>query len=171
MKIVDESYRIYSLEMEEVEPLRAQQVSDYIINSANRTGQLITNLKLQKLLYYAQGYYLAVNNKILFSDNIEAWVHGPVVADVYQQYKHFRWAPISTDVGKPLFSKKIKDFLDIIIETFLPMDSYKLELMTHQESPWKNARGDLAPSAICRRIIKIEDMKEYFSKLMSDGQK
>ena len=50
-------------------------------------GENISNLKLQKLLYYAQGSFLAVTDKPLFEDNIVAWCHGPVVESVYHEYK------------------------------------------------------------------------------------
>jgi len=58
--------------------------------------------------------------------------------------------------------------LNLIIETFLPIDAYKLERMTHKESPWINARGDLAPNEICQNTIVISDMKDYFTALMAD---
>ena len=52
-------------------------------------ADLISNLKLQKLLYYAQGCYLAIKGKPLFFEKILAWAHGPVVNEVYQEYKHY----------------------------------------------------------------------------------
>jgi len=151
--------------------LTANQVANYIIYRANNAEELITNLKLQKLLYYAQGYYLAFYNELLFDDEIQAWAHGPVVPSVYHEYKHFRWKPINQEVTEPKIEKKrIVDLLDLIIETFLPMDAYKLELMTHRESPWLNARGDLPKDAFCQSTINTRDMKDYFTKLMSDEQ-
>jgi uncharacterized phage-associated protein len=57
------------------------------------TGQVeearLSNLKLQKLLYYAQGHYLATAGQPLFDDRIQAWSHGPVVPTVYHEYKKF----------------------------------------------------------------------------------
>ncbi len=146
----------------------AQQVADYIIGFANEAGELITNLKLQKLLYYAQGYYLAIEGDKLFEDEIEAWVHGPVIPSVYRQYKDFRWQPISREVVTPAISEKVADFLNLIIETFLPIDAYKLERMTHNESPWIKARGDLQPNEVCQNTITLPDMKDYFTALMAD---
>lgn len=145
----------------------AQQVADYIINFANKAHEPITNLKLQKMVYYAQGYYLAMTGNILFDDQIEAWAHGPVINSLYQKYKHFRWQPVNDDVKAPAFDKKIAEFLNLIIDTFLPMDAFKLERMTHNETPWINARGKLSPGAKCRRPIKVSDMKEYFTALMA----
>ncbi len=65
--------------------LKAIDISAYFIDYAYRGeeyGELISNLKLQKLLYYAQGFHLALYDKLLFSEDIEAWQHGPVVRDV-----------------------------------------------------------------------------------------
>lgn len=150
--------------------LTAKQVADYFLYRANDAEEPITNLKLQKLLYYAQGYYLATQDDLLFDDEIQAWAHGPVVPNVYHTYKHFRWKPISRAVSKPTIKESIVEFLDLIIETFLPKDAYKLELMTHQETPWVNARSGLPKDAFCINTISTEDMNVYFSKLMSDEQ-
>ena len=146
----------------------AEQVADYLIGFANEAEEPITNLKLQKLLYYAQGYYLAIEGKELFEDRIEAWVHGPVVPNVYHQYKKFRWQPINKEVGTPTFSEEVVEFLNLIIETFLPIDAYKLEQMTHKENPWIKARGSSPPNARCQNAIKLADMKDYFTALMAD---
>ena len=54
---------------------------------AEEGGEYISNLKLQKLLYYAQGSFLAVTDSPLFDDPIVAWQHGPVVESVYHEYK------------------------------------------------------------------------------------
>ena len=51
-------------------------------------ADLISNLKLQKLLYYAQGCYLALKNEPLFNEQIVNWAHGPVVEEIYHKYKN-----------------------------------------------------------------------------------
>ena len=60
----------------------------FLFLSDEEAGDTISNLKLQKLLYYAQGFHLALNDSPLFAESIEAWTHGPVVPVVYQLYKH-----------------------------------------------------------------------------------
>ena len=67
------------------------QVANWLIEKANNTenGDFITNLKLQKLLYYLQGYYLAVFEKPLFDVEIEAWQYGPVVPNAYYEFNAF----------------------------------------------------------------------------------
>ena len=53
-------------------------------------GDGVSNLKLQKLVYYAQGYYSAIFDNPLFSNEISAWTHGPVISDLYHEYKTIR---------------------------------------------------------------------------------
>ena len=53
------------------------------------TDELITNLKLQKLLYYAQGCVMALTDEPLFDEDIQAWEHGPVVPEIYHKYKSY----------------------------------------------------------------------------------
>ena len=55
----------------------------------NEQGDMMTNLRLQKLLYFAQGWHLARYGKPLFDDDIEAWQYGPVVPSVYNAYKQY----------------------------------------------------------------------------------
>ena len=67
------------------------QVAAYFLNKANSddVGDLISNLKLQKLVCYAQGFALAIFERALYDDTIEAWQHGPVVLGLYHRFKTF----------------------------------------------------------------------------------
>ena len=68
--------------------ISAFNVADYfLVQQDEDAGDLISNMKLQKLLYYAQGYFLAIANEPLFHERIYAWTHGPVVPKVYHKYK------------------------------------------------------------------------------------
>ncbi len=88
------------------------KIADYFIGLSNETGSLITNLKLQKLVYYAQAWSLALNNKELFPEDFEAWVHGPVLVKLYNKYRSNKWNPISKNVkltdAEAIFDAKIK---------------------------------------------------------------
>lgn len=73
-------------------------IADYFIAVSNSTHDLITNLRLQKLVYYAQAWHLAIYQEPLFSEDFQAWVHGPVIPQLYTQYKEYKWNPITKDV-------------------------------------------------------------------------
>ncbi len=138
--------------------LTCHDVAKYFLAQANEElGDLISNLKLQKLVYYAQGFYLALNDEVLFPEDIEAWTHGPVVPVLYHIYKEYNSGaiPSPTDVDFSVYSQDTKDFLDEIYSVFGQFSAWKLRNMTHEEPPWR----DVAENA---GIISHFSMKEYF---------
>jgi len=137
-------------------------VAEFFIHLANETGSYISNLKLQKLVYYAQAWHLALYNEPLFEEDFEAWVHGPVIPALYQKYKKFSWKPIQEEVEEPDIPEDILDFLGEVVKVYFGCDAYYLERMTHQENPWIQARGSLLKDDICDEIITKESMREYF---------
>jgi len=129
-----------------------------MIESAGDESDM-TNMKLNKLLYYAQGTHLARTGQPLFCDAIKAWTHGPVVAAVYQQYKGFGQAPIqpqqsSADLS---FSPEEADtILDVIREYGKYTASY-LRNKTHAPgTPWAET-----PSG---QVISRNRILQYFSQ-------
>lgn len=143
----------------------ANQVANYILTFSQESGDCFTNLKLQKLLYYAQAWYLALYDEPLFDDEIEAWVHGPVVRSVYNEFKKFEAQPISIKVSKSNLPAKVQKHLQEILKVFGGYSSYQLELMTHREAPWINARKGLAMDESCKNPISLTDMKKFYRKL------
>ncbi|MFZ4665312.1 MAG: Panacea domain-containing protein [Prochlorotrichaceae cyanobacterium] len=136
-------------------------IADYFIWLANETGSFLSNLKLQKLVYYAQAWHLALYDAPLFAEDFQAWVHGPVIPSLYQKYKSFGWQPILEDAD-PKLPEDVFQFLDEVAEEYFGCDAYELEQMTHAEDPWKWARGDLPPDMPSNETIKKEWMKEYY---------
>lgn len=104
-------------------------------------GDLMSNLKLQKLLYYAQGVHLALHNEPLFSAKIEAWKHGPVCPPVYQTYKEFASTPIPRpkDFDPASLPAKARKTMDEVHRVYGQFSAWRLREMTHDEPPWKNA--------------------------------
>ncbi|HEY3297296.1 MAG TPA: type II toxin-antitoxin system antitoxin SocA domain-containing protein [Armatimonadota bacterium] len=102
-------------------------------------GELISNLKIQKLVYYAQGVYLALFNEPLFPESIEAWTHGPVVPDLYHEYKGYGDKAIDPPTGIDFkkYNKRTREVLDEVYAVFGQFSAWKLRQMTHKESPWK----------------------------------
>ncbi|MCC5639755.1 DUF4065 domain-containing protein [Nostoc sp. CHAB 5844] len=144
-------------------------IADYFIRLANETGSFISNLKLQKLVYYAQAWYLALYETPLFEEDFQAWVHGPVIPNLYQHYKTFGWQPILKDVD-PQLPRDVVEFLDKVAEEYFACDAYELEQMTHVEDPWNLARGYLPPDAPSNEVIKKEWMKEYYGARAEEDQ-
>ena len=142
--------------------LTCYHVANFFIKLANEAGSYISNLKLQKLVYYAQAWHLALHDTPLFEEDFEAWVHGPVIPALYREYKSYGWEPILQDVEKPEFPESVENFLLEVAEVYFACDAYELERMTHQEAPWIMARGKLSMDTPCNAIISKESMKEYY---------
>jgi len=125
----------------------------------------LTHLRLQKLLYYIQGWSLGLRGVPAFSEKIEAWAHGPVLPELYQQFKNFGNRLIPEDVACE-FELKDDDrkFAAEIWETYKDCSASKLRSMTHAEPPWKKVREGYGPEEKCEAEITVQSMKEYFSK-------
>ena len=150
-------------------PTSAQVIANYFLWLSNESGSFLSNLKLQKVLYYAQGWHLGLERQRLFTDQIEAWVHGPSIPRIYNRYKKFSFSPIIENAKNPDLPNATKIFLQDVAKVFFPLDAYYLELATHREPPWLNARGNLAPDAPCKNPISVADMLDYFSHLANNA--
>lgn len=137
---------------------RVCDIADYFLNRQEDDCQdVITHLKLQKLCYYAQGFYLAMNNCRLFVNDIVAWQHGPVVIELYDKYKEYGSAalPLSPDFDLDKIPADVQDFLDDVYSEYGQYSAWKLRNMTHCEPPWKNAvRRD--------GVLSDKDMIDFF---------
>lgn len=144
--------------------MRALQVAKYFINLSNSDEkENITNLKLQKLLYYAQGFYLALENEPLFSDEIQAWAHGPVVPDVYSEFKRYGYKEIKEKYQlEGNISISEKNIIEKTWAIFKSYDGKQLEELTHLEDPWINARKGLPEMTSSTNPIEEADIKVYF---------
>ena len=140
----------------------ASEIADYFISVANETGSYLSNLKLQKLLYYAQAWHLAFYEMPLFEEDFEAWIHGPVIPSLYEQYQTFGWRPILKEVQKPPFSEELHSFLEEVTEEYFILDALELEMMTHREAPWIKARGGINLDEPSYAIISKQSMKDYY---------
>lgn len=139
-------------------------IAEYIIT----TGKEITPLALQKILYYAQGFYKAFFGKFLFIEDCQAWVHGPVFVDIYEKYKDFKSANIIIDIDydiADIIVDEKREILNAVIKYFGYYNGKALEKMSHYETPWINARKGLLPMENSKNIINKEDIKVYFEKV------
>ena len=143
----------------------ADQVANTLIFLARERKIEISNLKLQKLLYYAQAWSLAFNEKPLFEEEFEAWVHGPVVPSLFRRFKHLRWAPIEEEVH-PVADAELRSFLEMVLTTYGKSTAGELERLSHSESPWRDARGDLAADVSSNTVISKESMHSYYVGLL-----
>jgi uncharacterized phage-associated protein len=149
--------------MAATEPITtAQDVANYLICSAHDSGSFISNLKLQKLLYYAQAWHLALFDKKLFADRFQAWIHGPAIPSIYRTYKKYGWMNIDEEPARPSFDEQTRNFLEELLDEYGSLDARRLEWLTHREDPWLMARNDAPSDESCTSWIDEDLMKSYY---------
>lgn len=137
-------------------------IADFYLNLTAKHGDSITHLKLQKILYYSQAWHLAIKDSPLFSDDFEAWIHGPVNWDIYQRFKDYEYHPIPDQPISLELSFGTVRHLVAVFKAYGGRSALELELMTHKEPPWRKAREGCKPDESCQQIISKEEMKYYY---------
>lgn len=139
-------------------------VAKYFLYRAVQDGELVSPLKMQKLVYYAYSWTLVKNKKKLFNEKIEAWPSGPVIPSLYQELKNYGSAPIdekylgvTSEAGlEAVFSKfpnDIKVTLDKVYESYMTKTAFELVALTHSEQPWTEARKGLSATEASNKSI------------------
>ncbi len=146
----------------------AKTVANYMIYIMSDAFDDLTNMKVNKLLYFAQGHYLGKYGKPLFQDTFEAWEHGPVIPDVYAKYKEYGDEPIkeydADDI--PDMPKDVDDILFGVARKYGVLTASALRNKTHViGSPWSQVykRGQLHTE------IPTQMIQDYFSGLEEVG--
>ncbi|MDU1122373.1 MAG: DUF4065 domain-containing protein [Dermabacter sp.] len=149
--------------MESKSPHTARDITHWFLAWADHNDANLSNLKLQKLLYYSQGHYLGEHKAPLFEDDIEAWAHGPVVRSVYHELKKFGNGPIDVDAALPT-NFSWDDFRDVendlmrVWNTYGQYEAWALRNRTHRETPWAST----FESGKKFLVIPKDSMREYF---------
>jgi len=154
--------------------MKATQLADYIVRYYNSVGDVISNKKLNKILYYIQGWHFGYFESAIFNDVPQAWVHGPVYPAVYQKYKWDNNIRVKEEECTPnklkeqLDSLNInadqKEFLSSLLVYYSKKSGAELEITTHMERPWLEARGDLEPHVPSGKEIPLDSIKSYFTE-------
>ena len=155
----------------------ASVIAFAFVNKAIEEGNPITQMKLQKILYFAQGVHLALNDKDhpLIKETFQAWKYGPVIPEIYREYKFYGSAPITDTTLITLFhgdiyekmveelDEKAKKTIEITWQNTKEIDGLKLSNWTHSvDSPWHKHYKE----GVTDLPIPNEDIYDYFSKFM-----
>lgn len=139
----------------------ALSVARYIIARCNLKWQTISNLKLQKILYFVQAEFLVSQNQPCFCERIEAWDFGPVVPEVYRYYKVYGSASIPSVDNENYcpFNTADKNLADGIIDTCAKYSASTLVEITHRQSPWLTAYHRHGSA-----VISNESIQSFFQE-------
>lgn len=154
-------------------------VCRYVINYSNDKDYSISNLKLQKLLYFIQAYFLtsSENKEPCFREHIEAWDFGPVVPDAYREYKQYGsgaiphiysyfefdandiWNSHRIQYDDSIICNEDKNLINEVIDQFSNYTATDLVALTHDQSPWIDAY-----EPHMNNIITNDAIRKYFSE-------
>lgn len=142
----------------------AFDVAQYILSKLDKP---CSTMKLHKLLYYCQAWYLVWEDKPLFREAVEAWANGPVIRSLFNFHQGMYWAtPDQITLGNPSKLNDVqKEDIDRVLAFYSNKTSQWLIEQTHTEAPWRNARKGLLPNERGNRIIPLEIISEYYSSL------
>lgn len=140
-------------------------VANYIIGYTNSLNNPVTNLKLQQILYFIQGYSYRILDKAFILDDFEAWPYGPVVRDICIEFSRFGSLLITdfynSNYENIYFEDRDKNFLDQIIKELNKFSVYKLVSASHaKNSPW-----DIKYEKDKPNIINKDDIEKFFKEL------
>ena len=143
---------------------KTELIALYIIHK----GYDITNLSLQKLLYYVKGFSYLMLGKDIIEEECEAWAYGPVISDIYEKYKKLGNGVIpdydeSIEYQRLLTSEEIK-VLDHTVDCLGIFNGKVLMKMTHKESPWIEARAGIPEFAPSKNVISEKAIAQYFEE-------
>ena len=156
------------------------EAAKYLVALSDCKGDLLTNKKLQKLLYYAQAWHLVYfNGALLFEEQPQAWRHGPVYPGVYHYFKHFGYGPISLQdeyeakatnceglinsiASENDLSEQQQQFLSDLLLKYGRLSAFALEVLSHEEKPWIEQREGLSEFDRGDRIIPFEVMRHFY---------
>ncbi|MEX3643997.1 Panacea domain-containing protein [Mycolicibacterium porcinum] len=142
----------------------ANDVAAYIME---QYGKTMTTMKLQKLLYYSQGWSLAWDGQPMFEDEIAAWANGPVVYSVFDNHRgkfkigSWRHGDATT------LTEDERETVNAVLGYYGKLTGQELSDMTHAERPWLEARGNLPVGAYSSQPIDLDVMQDFFGDLAS----
>ena len=159
----------------------ALAIAHYFLDKARPESKLITPLALQKLVYFAHGWHLALLGQPLINQRVEAWDYGPVIHDIFGEFREFGRSPITRKairVDSPGFGKvnwcdlrfeepkleadeATKKLLDRVWDVYKKFSGIQLSNLTHAAgSPWEQTRRE--NPKLHNAVISDELIKDYF---------
>lgn len=137
----------------------ANEVAKLVINESIREGKPVTNLKLQKILYFMWIDWFAKKKEYLFDNRIEAWHYGPVIPDVYYRYRIFVADPIRKEC-KCSITGSDKDLIIEMADRYIPRSAGELISDSHAcGSPWEKVGCGKIPCAEIPKELMVHEAR------------
>lgn len=139
----------------------AHDVAAYILEKAGP----LTAMKLQKLVYYSQAWSLVWDEEPLFTEDVEAWINGPVIRELYEHHRGLFQVEAWRPGDQEALGTEQRETVDAVLDYYSPKPSQVLSDLTHREDPWQEARRGMSPRERGNRVISHASMAEYYGSL------
>jgi uncharacterized phage-associated protein len=136
----------------------------HVASSDDFAPDFLCPMRLQKILYYIQGWSLATRSRPAFAEAIEAWTYGPVVKEVYHAFKEYGNSPI-IHAQPAQIPNEDQDFVRRVWQHYRQFSPYQLVCMTHLEPAWRQARQGLDSTAKSNAALNLKTMQDYFESI------
>lgn len=136
----------------------ALEVAIYVVNWCHDKEIAITNLKLQKLLYFLQGENCRLRHNRLIKDDFYAWQHGPVIPELYNTFAIFSSSAIPTIKQEVNILEEDQALIDNMLAKYAGIATWGLVELSHKQDPWKYNHQIFGDKA----IIPYESIEAYF---------
>lgn len=146
----------------------AMQIASWMLARAATSGvSNMSNMKLNKMLYFAQAHHLAATGTTLFDDHVEAWDHGPVVYDVYTEFSRFKGDPIQTDdiPVPPELDEVAEDVLAQVWAIYSHRTAAQLRAMSHDDPPYVDHY-----TGTHRTVMPVDEIRDYYHRGAPAGE-
>lgn len=153
-------------------------IANEFLKRAQRESVPLSNMHVQKLVYLAHGWSLAVNGRALIEDDIEAWEFGPVIRKLYDALRQYKNGPIArlirwdddtpfgnpgNDAAQASLDRQEEAVLDMVWNTYKKFQAFQLSALTHEPgSPWSNAFENGR-----NKVIDTNSIWDYFARIAS----
>jgi uncharacterized phage-associated protein len=157
-------------------PYKAKAIANFFLDCAKRDGEALTQMKLQKLVYFAHGWHLALVGTPLIDERVQAWDFGPVVRTLYDEFKRYGRDPVTEHAisiddemrfYQPIVAESDKEtrlLLNRVWKVYKRLSAYQMSNLTHRDgTPWKQIYS--ANLGIRNVVIDDENIKQHFLQL------
>lgn len=156
--------KISNIKISKIMAYKALDIANKLVfkaqNDEPNGGERLTNLKLQKLLYYQQGYHLAAFGTPLFMEDVEAWMYGPVVPAVYDAFSQYGSSALPEVSDNFMLTEEEEGLFNEVYDAYREFSAIGLMNRTHSEAPWIEAtphdRGTVIPQSSMVAFFKTQ---------------
>ena len=144
----------------------AANVANAFIELAAQDGKSLTNMQLQKLVYIAHGFYLALTDQPLIDEDVKAWQWGPVIVSLYESLKHYGAGRVTSRLSAPrdVLDETAKMVIQYVWKAYGRFTGFQLSGITHKEnSPWHEQWESWQYQTIPNEMIA-----EYYRRLLNE---